>query len=113
MSPFVLASLGAGMTSRGMASQGIGVLPAPLSGDIPMYPCLIIVSREEPGLLRALMGLYGHESGVQIRYDRRHGLPWSGPGETPARRSPPSLDTDLKDHGFIVIPRPSMGWLSR
>jgi hypothetical protein len=73
-----------------------------------MYPRLIIVSREEPGLLRALMGLYGHESGVQIRYDRRRGLPWSGPGDTPARRSPPSLDTDLGDHGFIVIPRPEI-----
>ena len=73
-----------------------------------MYPCLIIVSREEPGLLRALMGLYGHESGVQIRYDRRCGLPWSGTGDMPARRSPPSLDTDLGDHGFIVIPRPEI-----
>jgi len=71
-----------------------------------MHPCLIAVSREEPGLLRASMGLYGHESGVQIRYDRQHGLPWSGTCDTPARRSPPSLDTDLKDHGFIVIPRP-------
>jgi len=71
-----------------------------------MYPCLIIVARDEPELLRALMSLYGHEPGVQIRFDQRHGLPWTGMGDIPARRSPPNLDTDLEDHGFIVIPRP-------
>ena len=71
-----------------------------------MQPCLIIVARDQPELLRALMSLYGHESGVQIRFDQRHGLPWTGTGDIPARRSPPSLDTDLEDHGFIVIPRP-------
>jgi hypothetical protein len=27
-------------------------------------------------------------------------------GDELDRRSPPSPDTDLQDHGFIVIPRP-------
>ena len=71
-----------------------------------MVPCLIIVARDQPEMLRALMSLYGHEPGVQILFDRRHELPWTGRGNLPARRSPPTLDTDLQDHGFIVIPRP-------
>jgi len=71
-----------------------------------MVSCLIIVSREQPEMLRALMSLYSHEPGVQIRFDRPTGQPWTGTGDPPARRSPPSRDTDLHDHGFIVIPRP-------
>ena len=71
-----------------------------------MFPCLIIVSRDQPDLLNALLALYGQEPGVEIRIDRRAGLPWTGPGDTPDHRAPPTLDTDLKDHGFIVIPRP-------
>jgi hypothetical protein len=71
-----------------------------------MFPCLIIVAREQPELLHALIALYGHEHGVEIRVDQRQGLPWTGTGERPDRRSPPRPDTDLLDHGFIVIPRP-------
>ena len=55
------------------------------------------------------MSLYGHEDGVQIRFDRRQGLPRPGPGNPPDRRSrTESLDTDLHDHGFIVIRRPGI-----
>ena len=84
----------------------IGVSPASLSGGTPMLPCLIIVSRNQPELLHALIALYGHEDGVEIRSDRRQGLPWPGMGNQPNRRSPPNADTDLQDHGFIVICRP-------
>ena len=71
-----------------------------------MFPCLIIVSRDAPDLLHALVALYGQTEGVEIRFDQRHGLPWSGPGDPPARRALANPDTDLNDHGFIVIPRP-------
>ena len=71
-----------------------------------MFPCLIIVSRDQPELLHALLALYGHVGGVEIRFDRRHGLPWTGMGDKADRRSVPSPDTDLRDHGFIVVPRP-------
>ena len=71
-----------------------------------MFPCLIIVAREQPELLHALIALYGQEDGVEIRFDRRQGLPWPGMGNQPDRRSPPNADTDLQDHGFIVICRP-------
>jgi len=70
-----------------------------------MFPCLIIVSRDQPKLLHALISLYGHEDGVEIRFERRDGLPRTGTSDRPDRRSPPSPDTDLQDHGFIVIPR--------
>jgi hypothetical protein len=78
----------------------------PCPGSRSVFPCLTIVSRDRPHLLRASLSLYGHERGVQNRFDRRHGLPWTATGDPPARRSPPTLDTDLQDHGFIVIPRP-------
>ena len=52
------------------------------------------------------MALYGQTGGVEIRFDRWEGLPWTGNGEQPDRRTPPTPDTDLTDHGFIVIPRP-------
>ena len=71
-----------------------------------MLACLIIVSRDQPELLHALLALYkGNEEGVEIRLDRRTGQAWTGLGDRPDRRSPPSHDTNLEDHGFIVIPR--------
>ena len=77
----------------------------PCRGDPPMLACLIIVSRDQPELLHALLALYGNEEGVEIRLDRRNGQAWTGLGDRPDRRSPPSPDTNLEDHGFIVIPR--------
>ncbi len=71
-----------------------------------MLPCLIIVARDQPELLDALIVLYGHTEGVEVRFDRRLGLPWTKDGDRPDRRGPPHPDTDLLDHGFIVIPRP-------
>jgi hypothetical protein len=70
-----------------------------------MFPCLIIVSRDQPELLATLTSMYGHQAGVEIRFDRRHGQPESW-WESGDRRSPANPDTDLQDHGFIVIPRP-------
>jgi len=78
-----------------------------------MLPCLIIVARDQPELLHALLALYGHEDRVEIPFDQRQGLPWTGPGDPPARRSPLCPDTDLLDHGFIVIPRPLIVYPSR
>jgi hypothetical protein len=71
-----------------------------------MFPCLIIVSRDQPELLHALLAHYGHEEEIEIRFDRRRGLPRTGMGGKPDRRSVPSPNTDLRDHGFTVIPRP-------
>jgi hypothetical protein len=71
-----------------------------------MFPCLIIIARDQPELLHALIALYGHENRVEIRFDRRQGLPWTGTGDRPDRRSSPCPDTDLLDRGFIVILRP-------
>lgn len=71
-----------------------------------MFPCLIIVSRDQPELWAELTFTYAHEAGVEVRLDRRQGQPLTGMGDRPDRRSPPRPDTDLQDHGFIVIPRP-------
>jgi len=51
-----------------------------------MFPCLIIVSRDAPELLDALVALYGQTEGVAIRFDQWQALPWTGPGDTPVRR---------------------------
>jgi hypothetical protein len=71
-----------------------------------MFPCLVIVSRDQPELLATLASIYGHESEVEVRFDRRHGQVESWKGEAGDRRSPPNPDTDLQDHGFVVICRP-------
>jgi len=56
-----------------------------------MFPCLIIVSRDQSDLLNALLALYGQEAGVEIRIDRRAGLPWTGRGDPPAAPRRPSI----------------------
>ena len=71
-----------------------------------MTPCLVIVSRDQPELWARLTFTYAHEPDVEVCFDRRQGEPCTGMGDRPDRRSPPSPDTDLQDHGFIVIPRP-------
>ena len=71
-----------------------------------MFPCLVIVSRDQPELLATLTSIYGQEGAVEIRFDRRHGQLGNWRGEDGDRRSPPSPDTDLKDDGFVVICRP-------
>ena len=53
-----------------------------------MLPCLIIVARDQPELLHALLALYGHEDGVEIRFDQRQGLLWTGPGPPAAPCAP-------------------------
>ena len=70
-----------------------------------MFPCLIIVSRDQPELWARLASIYAHEPDVEVSFDRRQGQPLTGMGDRPDRRSPPHPDTDLQDHGFIVIPR--------
>ena len=71
-----------------------------------MERCLIIVARDQPELLAQLAFLYAHEPDVEVCFDRRQGEPWTGTGDRPDRRFLPRPDTDLQDHGFIVIPRP-------
>ena len=68
---------------------------------------LIIVSRDRPDLLATLAIAYGQTGKAEIRFDRRQGQPWTGTGDRPDRRSQPHLDTDLQEHGFLVIPRPT------
>jgi hypothetical protein len=70
-----------------------------------MEPCLVIVALDQPELFARLTALYAREPWIEIRLDRRQAAPGTGMGSRPERRSPPSPDTDLHDHGFIVIPR--------
>jgi len=69
---------------------------------------LVIVSRNRPELLGTLASIYGQKGEVEICFDRRKDQSWTGMGDRPARRSQPSLDTDLQAHGFIVIRRPEV-----
>lgn len=66
---------------------------------------LIVVARNQPDLLAQLAFMYAHEANVEVCFDRRQGEPWPEIAHRPDRRSPPRPDTDLQDHGFIVIPR--------
>lgn len=66
---------------------------------------LIIVARDQPELLARLTAIYAHASTVEVRVDRREGQPWTEAGDRPDRRAPPSPDTDIHDHGFIVVLR--------
>jgi hypothetical protein len=70
-----------------------------------MQPCLVIVSQDQPELFARLTAIYAHEAWIEIRLDRRHGPPGAGMADQADRRSPPSPNTDLQDHGFIVILR--------
>ncbi len=64
---------------------------------------LIIVAQDRPKLLAQLRFLYAWTA-VTVRLDRRQGQPWT---EDKAfdRRTPRYSDTDLHDHGFIVVRR--------
>jgi hypothetical protein len=71
-----------------------------------MTRCLVIVSRDRPELLDTLNAIiYGPEGSLEIRFDRRRRQVqgWNGHGSD--RRSATVGDTDLRDHGFMVIPR--------
>ena len=68
---------------------------------------LVVVARDQPGLFARLTALYGEEEWLEILYDRRHGDPGTGMGSGPDRRSPPTPRTDLRERGYIVIPRSS------
>ena len=64
---------------------------------------LIIVAQDRPKLLAQLRFLYARAAAVEVRLDRRQGQPWAGDG--PDRRTPRHADTDLHDHGFVVVHR--------
>ena len=68
---------------------------------------LVIVSRDQPGQFARLTSLYGDEAWLEILLDRRHGEAGIAMGSGPDRRSPPSPQTDLRERGYIVIPRSS------
>ena len=70
-----------------------------------MERCLIIVTRDQPELLARLAFLYAHATEVEVCFDRRQGHPWLGSGARPDRRLGPRPETDLHEHGFMVIPR--------
>ena len=67
---------------------------------------LVIVSRDRPVLFATLAIAYGQEGDTELRFDRRQGLPWTGRGVRPDRRSRSPRDRDLQAHGFLAIPRP-------
>ena len=70
-----------------------------------MARCLVIVSRDQPGLFERLTAIYGEDEWIEIRLDRRHGEARIAMGCGSDRRAPPSPHTDLHEHRFIVIPR--------
>ena len=67
---------------------------------------LIIVSRDRPDLLGTLAVIYGQKGKAEIRFDRRQGLPWTGTGDRPHRRTRSPRDCRLQEHGFLVVLRP-------
>lgn len=74
---------------------------------------LFIIARDRPELLGTLAAIYGQKAEVEIHFDRRQGQPETGRGDRPDRRARPNRDTDLQDHGFLVIPRPETVGASR
>lgn len=71
-----------------------------------MERCLVIVSRDRPDLLHTLSSvIYGPEDSFEIRFDQRHRQLQGWRGEDRERRTALGRDADLRDHGFMVIPR--------
>jgi len=71
-----------------------------------MEHCLVIVSRDRPDLLHTLNRIiYGPEGSLEIRFDQRHRQLQGWRGEDGERRSALTRDSDLRDHGFMVVPR--------
>ncbi len=71
-----------------------------------MERCLVIVSRDRPDLMRALHSvIYGPEGSVEIRFDQRHRQIQGWREDGGDRRSSRTRESDLRDHGFVVIPR--------
>jgi hypothetical protein len=78
-----------------------------------MWRWLVIVARDRPELWATWTCVYDGAERIAIYFDRRQGQPWTGTGDRPDRRARPNRDTDLQDHGFLVIPRPEMVGTSR
>ena len=74
---------------------------------------LVIIARDRPEFWVTWASFYGGAGKVEVLFDRRQGQPWPGRGDRPDRRTQPHRDTDLQDHGFLVIPRPEMVGASR
>ena len=71
-----------------------------------MDRCLVIVSRDRPDLLHTLHRIiYGPEGSLEIRFDQRHRQLQGWGGEDGERRSAFTRDSELRDHGFMVVPR--------
>ena len=68
-----------------------------------MEPCLVIVALDQPELFDRLTALYAGETWIEVRHDRRTGQPGTGLGDRPERRAPPSPETDLQAHGFMML----------
>ena len=74
---------------------------------------LVIIARDRPDLLGVLATVYGTKGEVEIHFDRRQGLAWTGRGSRPDRRASPHRDAALRKRGFFVIRRPEMAAASR
>ena len=71
-----------------------------------MERCLVIVSRDRPDLLHTLSSvIYGPEGSLEIRFDQRYRQIQDWRGEDRERRIALGRDSDLRDHGFMVVPR--------
>ena len=69
---------------------------------------LVVIARDRPELWVTWAAFYGGAETVEGLLDRRQGQPWRGRGHHPNRRAQSRRETDLHDHGFIVIPRSSI-----
>jgi hypothetical protein len=71
-----------------------------------MERCLVIVSRDRPDLLHTLSSvIYGPEGSLEIRFDQRYRQLHGWRDEDQERRITLGRESDLRDHGFMVVPR--------
>ncbi len=71
-----------------------------------MWRWLVIIARDRPDLWVTWASFYGEAGAVEVRYDQRRGLPWSGREDHPDRRARLPRQSDLQERGFLVISRP-------
>jgi hypothetical protein len=73
---------------------------------------LVIIARDRPELWVTWTSFYGGAGEVEVVVDRRLSQPWAG-GDRPDRRTPSNREIDLRERGFLVIPRPETVGVSR
>jgi hypothetical protein len=67
---------------------------------------LVIIARDRPDLWVTWASFYGEAGAVEVRYDQRRGLLWTGREARPDRRTLLPRQSALQERGFLVISRP-------